>query len=129
RLSVTYLAHHVSNWHKAAERTCTTECPLSGSLRKRGLRLRYCRGCLSLPRRREADVPHDVRAGRQDDAALLDKRLPDLSSETEMYDGQRTAHSHDGSTSTCWKPRRSGLTKIHRRCVTAARRSSIRSAH
>jgi len=25
----------VSIWHKAAERTCTAECPLLGSLRKR----------------------------------------------------------------------------------------------
>src|SRR3954453_12518300 len=44
--------------------------------RQAGLRLRYCQGHLSLPRGREADVPHDVRAGRQDDAALLDERLP-----------------------------------------------------
>src|SRR5947209_10167165 len=54
-------------------------------------------GCLSLSCRREADLSHDDRAGRQDDAALLDERLPELPAEIEMYDGQGAAHSTMGA--------------------------------
>jgi Transposase DDE domain len=64
-----------------------------------GLRLRRCRGHLSLPRGREADVPHDVRAGWQDDAALLDERLPELPGAVECTTGNerripRWEHEH-----------------------------------
>ncbi len=83
---------------------------------------------LSLSCWREADLSHDERAGRQDDAALLDERLPELPAEVEMYDRQRAAHSTLGSMSTSSKQRRDGSMKIRRRCVHAARRSSIRSA-
>src|SRR5437660_11826145 len=47
-------------------------CEVGWSFRQAGLPLQRRRGCLSLSCRREADLSHDDRAGRQDDATLLD---------------------------------------------------------
>src|SRR5947209_12166405 len=75
----------------------TSGAKSDGPFGKQDFRLQRRRGCPSLSCWREADLSHDDRAGRQDDAALLDERLPELPAEVEMYDGQRAAHSTMGA--------------------------------
>src|SRR5882762_856350 len=52
-------------------------------------RLRLCcsRGCLSLSRRRAADLSFCRRRRWQDNPALLDRRLQELRAESTVYDG------------------------------------------
>ena len=98
------------------------------SFRQAGLRLSADEDVYRCPAGEKLAYRYHDRAGRQDDAAILDERLPQIARSKRDARRARSVASPAGSTSTYWKPRRSGSMRTRRRCVSAARRSSIRSA-
>ena len=91
-------------------------CESCGPLRQTGLRLCRCRRCLSLSRRRAADLSLYERRGQKDIAPLLDERLQNLRAESAVHDRVRTPHltlgargrSGESSGSARPQPRRNG---------------------
>ena len=66
-------------------------------LRQTGLRLCRGRRCLSLSRRRAANLSLYERRGRKDAAPLLDKQLQNLRAESSVHDRLRTPHHTMGA--------------------------------
>jgi hypothetical protein len=63
----------------------TSSAKAAGRFGQAGFRLRCGRRCLSLPGRRNADLPVHQRGGRQDIAPLLDVGLQDMRPEGSMH--------------------------------------------
>ena len=81
------------------------------------------RGCLSLPGRRVVEVSLHHVDGDRTITQLLDQCLSRAAISRRAAPRPRTASSPAGSTSTCWRPCRSGSTRTRRRC--AQRRETV----